>query len=125
MYAVVRTGGKQYMVQPGDKFTVEKLEGKKGDKIELEDVLLVAEDSSKPLVGTPVLKDAKVTCNLLTQAKSKKTLVFKFKRRKRYMRKKGHRQQLTMLQVDQISCSDKVWKAEATSKNPEVLSNGS
>ncbi|MBN1114222.1 MAG: 50S ribosomal protein L21 [Oligoflexia bacterium] len=111
MYAVVRTGGKQYRVKPGDKFTVEKLSAD-GQKVNLEEVLLISEEGSEPMIGRPVIEGARVECELIAQAKSKKVMVFKFKRRKRYMRKKGHRQQLTMLKVRNISCGDKVWKAE-------------
>jgi large subunit ribosomal protein L21 len=115
MYAIVRTGGKQYKVKPGDRFTVEKLTGDKGGKIGLEDVLLISEENdSDPVIGTPTVKGAKVDCEVLSQAKSKKVLVMKFKRRKRYRRKKGHRQELTMLMVNNISYGDKNWKMEAS-----------
>lgn len=112
MYAVVRTGGKQYKVEPGTKFVVEKLEAKKGSNIKLDDVLLVVDDKGAPIVGTPKVKDANINCEVLSQAKSKKIIVFKFKKRKRYMRKKGHRQELTMLKVNDVQCGDKVWKAK-------------
>jgi large subunit ribosomal protein L21 len=112
MYAVVRTGGKQYKVEPGTKFVVEKLEAKKGSSVNLDDVLLVVDDKGEPIVGTPKVQDAKVTCEVLSQAKSKKIIVFKFKRRKRYKRKKGHRQELTMLKVNDVKCGDKVWNAK-------------
>lgn len=115
MYAIVRTGGKQYKVKPGQKFTVEKLKGEKGSNISLEDVLLIAPESDgDPVVGRPVVDGAKVDCEVVSQARSKKTIVFKFKRRKRYMRKKGHRQQLTMLKVSGVSYNGQVWKEEAS-----------
>ena len=112
MYAVVRTGGKQYKVRPGEKFTVEKLPGDKGSKIDLNEVLLISEENSDPVVGKPLVEGAKIDCEIVSQAKSKKVIVFKFKRRKRYMRKKGHRQQLTMLKVKGISHGKRVWKME-------------
>ena len=115
MYAIVRTGGKQYKVKPGDKFTVEKLAGEKGGSIGIEDVLLISEENdSAPVVGKPIISGAKVDCEIISQAKSKKVLVFKFKKRKRYSRKKGHRQELTMLKVNNISYGDKNWKIEET-----------
>ena len=120
MYAIVRTGGKQYKVKPGHKFTVEKLAGEKGSTIGLDDVLLISEENdSEPMIGTPTISDAKVECEVISQAKSKKVIVFKFKKRKRYMRKKGHRQELTMLQVKSISCGGKSWKMEKTAKVEE------
>lgn len=113
MYAIVRTGGKQYKVKPGDKVTVEKLKGEKGDAIKLEDVLFISEENdSDPIVGKPVISGAKVDCEIVAQAKGKKTIVFKFHKRKRYMRNKGHRQELTMLKVKNIACADKTWKME-------------
>jgi large subunit ribosomal protein L21 len=111
MYAIVRTGSKQYMVKPGDKFVVEKLEGEKNSTILLDDVLLIS-DGEELLLGKPNLENTKVECEILSQARTKKTIVFKFKKRKRYMRKKGHRQELTMLNVKSISSNDKVWNNE-------------
>lgn len=109
MYAIIRTGGKQYMVKPGSRFTVEKLEGEKGSTIELKDVLLVA-DGDEAIIGKPVLENSKIECQVVSQARTKKTTVFKFKKRKRYMRKKGHRQELTMLDVKSIIVNDRTWK---------------
>lgn len=115
MYAIVKTGGKQYKVKPGQKFTVEKLKGEKGSVLNLEEVLLLApETEGELLVGRPTVDGAKVECEVVSQAKSKKTIVFKFKRRKRYMRKKGHRQELTMLKVKGVSCNGQEWKEEAS-----------
>jgi len=108
MYAILRTGSKQYMVKPGDKIVVEKLKGEKNSTIYLEDVLLIS-DGEETLIGKPVLANTKVECEILIQARTKKTIVFKFKKRKRYMRKKGHRQELTMLNVKSISSGEKVF----------------
>src|SRR3990170_1836020 len=97
MFAVVRTGGKQYRVAPGDKIVVEKLAGETGDSINLEDVLLAGEGSE--LKSTAGLK---VTAEIIAQAKSDKVTVFKKRRRHNYRRKAGHRQQLTILRITAI-----------------------
>ena len=94
MFAVVRTGGKQYRVHPGDKIVVEKLDGSAGDKITLGDVLLAGDGGS--------LKDTKgltVAAEIVAQAKGDKVTVFKKRRRHNYRRKKGHRQQHTILKI--------------------------
>ena len=97
MFAVVRTGGKQYRVAPGDKIVVEKLAGETGDSINLEDVLLAGEGSQ--LKSTTGLK---VVAEIIAQAKSDKVTVFKKRRRHNYRRKAGHRQQLTILRITAI-----------------------
>lgn len=101
MYAIIRTGGKQYQVAPGERLRVEKLAGEVGDTVELADVLLVA-DGSEIKVGHPVVEGAKVTARIIEQDKAKKVLVFKKKRRKGYRLKKGHRQPYTALEVKEI-----------------------
>ncbi len=101
MYAVVRTGGKQLRVEPGDRVRVEKLPGEVGGSIELADVLLVASDDAVT-VGTPVVEGAKVTGTITAQARHPKITVFKMKRRKGYRRKQGHRQDYTEILVDKI-----------------------
>ncbi len=102
MYAIVRTGGKQYQVACGDQLRVEKLEGVVGDTIALDDVLLVA-DGEEIQVGQPVLENAKVTAKIAEQGKAKKVIIFKKKRRKGYRLKKGHRQSYTALKIEEIS----------------------
>ncbi|MEJ2690305.1 MAG: 50S ribosomal protein L21 [Deltaproteobacteria bacterium] len=102
MYAVIRTGGKQYQVAPGQRFRVEKLAGNVGDTVELDDVLLIV-DGEKVSVGRPVVDGAKVTAKIVEQGKDKKVVVFKKKRRKGYRLKQGHRQQYTALEIQQIS----------------------
>ncbi len=94
MFAVVRTGGKQYRVAPGDKIVVEKLDGNAGDKVTLGDVLLAGEGSS--LKSTDGLT---VAAEIIAQAKADKVTVFKKRRRHNYRRKKGHRQQHTILKI--------------------------
>ena len=100
MYAVVRTGGKQVRMQPGEAVRVEKLSGGVGDTIELDDVLLVGGDSLK--VGRPVVEGAKVIGTITAQGRGPKITVFKMKRRKGYRRKMGHRQDYTEILVDRI-----------------------
>lgn len=102
MYAIIRTGGKQYQVAQGDQLRVEKLTGSVGDTVELDDVLLVGE-GEQVKVGQPVIEGAKVTATILAQGKAKKVLVFKKKRRKGYQVKNGHRQHYTALRIDGIS----------------------
>ena len=101
MFAVVRTGGKQARVAPGDSIRVEKLEGAVGDTVELSEVLLVG-DEGTPRVGTPLVEGAKVVGTITAQDRSEKITVFKMKRRKGYRRKQGHRQAYTELRVDRI-----------------------
>ena len=101
MYAVVKTGGKQYRVKEGDTLRVEKLEGDKGSTIELKDVLAVGEGEAVKL-GAPAVDNAKVLCEILAQGKDKKVLLFKKKRRKGYSKKQGHRQFFTSIKIKEI-----------------------
>jgi len=102
LYAIVRTGGHQYKVAPGDIIEVERLEAKPGSQVELGDVLMVSTDSGLQ-VGTPTVNGAKVIAKVLSQGKGEKIVVFKFKPKKRYSRKTGHRQNITMLSIKEIS----------------------
>jgi large subunit ribosomal protein L21 len=97
-YAVVRTGGKQYRVSPGDLIRVEAIPGEPGSTVELPEVLL-ASASGGLRIGTPLLDGVKVTAKVVEQGKAKKILVFKMKRRKNERRKRGHRQRVTTLRV--------------------------
>ena len=101
MYAVIKTGGKQYKVAPGDMLKVEKLEAKKGDTIELNEVYLVA-DGEKMSIGSPTVTDAKVTAEVLGDVRGEKILIFKHKRRKGYRNTNGHRQDYTTIKVKEI-----------------------
>lgn len=101
MYAVIRTGGKQYRVAQGDKLRVEKLPGNVGDKVTFDEVLLVGGDALK--IGQPVVKGAKVEATITAQDRAKKIIVFKFRRRKNYRRKNGHRQPFTALEITGIA----------------------
>ncbi|MDK2846664.1 MAG: large subunit ribosomal protein [Desulfuromonadales bacterium] len=100
MYAVIKTGGKQYKVSEGDLVKVEKIEGVVGDTIELNEVLMVGGEEVK--IGTPLLPGAKVKARIVQQGKDKKVLVFHSKRRKGYRKTYGHRQPITRLQVTGI-----------------------
>ena len=102
MYAIVRTGGKQYQVAQGDQLRVETLAGVVGETVELNDVLLVA-DGEDVKIGQPQVEGAKVTATIVEQGKAKKVLVYKKKRRKGYEVKRGHRQQYTALRIEGIS----------------------
>lgn len=101
MYAVLKTGGKQYKVSEGDVIFVEKLEADVDSTIELTEVLAVANDDGLN-VGSPLVEGAKVVCKVLAQDKAKKIIVFKYKAKKDYRRKQGHRQPYTKLQIEQI-----------------------
>jgi large subunit ribosomal protein L21 len=101
MYAVVATGGKQYKVQEGDVLRIEKLAGQVGDEVAFDQVLLVGEGDNVR-VGRPLIEGASVKASIVEQDKSKKILVFKFKRRKRYRRKQGHRQPFTAIKINTI-----------------------
>ncbi|MEJ2137609.1 MAG: 50S ribosomal protein L21 [Desulfofustis sp.] len=102
MYAIIKTGGKQYQVSTGDRVLVEKLEGNVGDSVELNEVLLVAEGDAVT-VGQPVVEGAKVVATITDQGKHKKIKVFKKKRRKGYRLTRGHRQLYTALTIADIS----------------------
>ncbi len=101
MYAVVETGGKQYKVSAGDTVDVEKLPYEVGEKIELDRVLLVA-DGDEVRVGQPTVEGAKVLATVTDQVKGPKIIVFKYKPKERYRRKKGHRQAYSRLMIDEI-----------------------
>ncbi|MBU6407787.1 MAG: 50S ribosomal protein L21 [Alphaproteobacteria bacterium] len=102
MFAVIKTGGKQYRVAAGDEIVVERLEGEPGAKVAFEDVLLVA-DGDKVQVGAPVVKGASVTGELVGTRKGEKVLVFKKRRRNTYRRKRGHRQVESVVKITQVS----------------------
>jgi large subunit ribosomal protein L21 len=101
MYAVVATGGKQYKIQEGDVLRVEKLTGTVGDEVAFDQVLLLGAGEDVR-IGQPVIEGAVVKGTIIQHGKSKKILVFKYKRRKRYRRKQGHRQPYTAVKIDAI-----------------------
>jgi large subunit ribosomal protein L21 len=100
-YAVIRTGGKQYRVSPGTLLRVERLEGDVGSAIEFNEVLLTSGDDAVR-VGTPLVDGARVRGEIVAQARARKILVFKKKRRKNYRRRRGHRQYVTTVRVIEI-----------------------
>ena len=100
MYAVIKTGGKQYRVSEGDRLRVEKLPGDVGGTVELDEVLMVGGDA--PKIGKPTVAGAKVVAEIVAQDRAKKIIVFKIKRRKNYRRKQGHRQPFTELRIKAI-----------------------
>ena len=102
MFAVIRTGGKQYRVAPNDIIEIEKVAGAPGDIVELSEVLLLGDAEAAPKLGGPTVSGALVAAEVLEQKHGNKVLVFKKKRRKNYRRKKGHRQELTLLRITEI-----------------------
>lgn len=102
MYAVIATGGKQYRVQPGDTVRVEKLDFEPGKTVEFAEVLLVA-DGENIRVGTPHVGGAKVVAEVIGDGKGEKLLIYKYRRRKGYRRKTGHRQPFTALKITAIN----------------------
>lgn len=102
MYAIIATGGKQYKVKEGDVIYVEKLDGEVDSTIELGNVLAVSKEDGL-VVGKPVVEGASVVAKVLAQGKAKKIIVFKFKKKKDYRRKQGHRQPYTKLVIEKIN----------------------
>ncbi|HLT03151.1 MAG TPA: 50S ribosomal protein L21 [Geminicoccaceae bacterium] len=103
MYAVIRTGGKQYRVASGQVIKVERLDGAVGDTIAFDQVLMVGDGGGEPKIGSPLVDGAQVIAEVLEQAKADKVIVFKKKRRKNYRRKRGHRQLQTVLRIRDIA----------------------
>lgn len=101
MYAVVATGGKQYKVREGEILRIEKIPGEIGADVSFDKILMFS-DGENVKIGQPVLDDVAVNGRIVSQGKAKKIIVFKYKRRKRYRRKQGHRQQFTAVQIDNI-----------------------
>jgi large subunit ribosomal protein L21 len=102
MFAIVKTGGKQYRVGPGDQIVVERIAGEVGAEVALDQVLAFS-DGEISAVGTPIVAGATVRAKIVQQPRGTKVLVFKKKRRKNYRRKRGHRQELTVLRIEGIS----------------------
>ncbi|MEX1364822.1 MAG: 50S ribosomal protein L21 [Nannocystaceae bacterium] len=100
--AIVRTGGKQYRVEPGAVLRVEKLDGDVGGTVELDEVLLLGK-GAQAQVGKPLIDGAKVTGTITAQDRGPKVIVYKFQRRKNHRRKQGHRQAYTEIKIDQIT----------------------
>ena len=101
MFAIVKTGGKQYRVAPGDQIVVERIKGDVGSNISLSEVLAIGGNGT-PVIGMPLVADAAVSARIVQQPRGTKVIVFKKKRRKNYRRKRGHRQELTVLKIEAI-----------------------
>ncbi|MDU5228973.1 MAG: 50S ribosomal protein L21 [Anaerococcus sp.] len=104
MYAIIKTGGKQYKVSEGDLVRVEKLPYEVGETVEFDEVLLVANDSDVK-VGAPTVANTKVSATIEDQNKDKKIIVYKYKPKKMYRKKQGHRQPYTLVKIDSISAN--------------------
>ena len=115
MFAVIRTGGKQYRVQKGDILQVERLNTKQGQTVVFDEVLLL-QDGKKILIGTPLVDKAQVKAEVIENFKDDKVIIFKKKRRKQYQKKAGHRQELTRIKIEDIVSSA---KAPARKPKPE------
>lgn len=117
MYAVIRTGGKQYKVAPDDILVIEKIAGEAGDIVEFGDVLMLAGDGD-PQVGAPLISGASVAAELVEQHRGEKIIIFKKKRRQNYRRRNGHRQYLTTVRVTEILTGGAKPKAGAAKAKP-------
>ena len=118
MFAVIRTGGKQYRVAPNDIIEIEKIAGKPGDIIELSEVILLGGDGG-PKTGSPTIAGALVAAEVIEQRRADKITVFKKKRRTNYRRKKGHRQELTALRITEILTDGKKPSKQAAKPEPK------
>ena len=116
MYAVIRSGGKQYKVSKDDIISVEKLTAEAGDKISIDEVLMISEKDNL-ILGDPIIKGATVNAEVLEQTRAKKIIVFKKKRRQNYRRKNGHQQNLTTLKIVDIKATA---SKKAAAKNEEA-----
>jgi large subunit ribosomal protein L21 len=118
MYAIVKTGGKQYRVSEGDRITIEKLSVEEGNKVTLDNVLLVS-DETGITVGKPFIEGAAVIGTVVSNGKLKKVITFKYKAKKDYRKKMGHRQPFTMLEVTEILKSGSKAEAKVTKAKAE------
>ncbi|OHC74674.1 MAG: 50S ribosomal protein L21 [Rhodospirillales bacterium RIFCSPLOWO2_12_FULL_58_28] len=113
MFAVIKSGGKQYKVAANDVIIVETLRGAPGSAVELNDVLMIVEDGKAPVIGAPLLDKVAVYAEIIEQSRADKIIVFKKKRRKGYRRLAGHRQHQTVLRIKDIGASGKKTTAKA------------
>ncbi len=123
VYAVIRTGGKQHRISPGQRLRVERLPGEVGDSVTFDDVLMVS-DGAEVSVGSPVLDAASVTAEVVGQTRGRKINVFKYKAKTRYRRLRGHRQLHTDLRISQISLGEQTWDAPQRDVAPAVAEAG-
>jgi len=110
VYAVIRSGGKQYRGSPGQRIKLERLDGDAGDSITFDNVLLV-NGGGEVAVGTPTVEAASVTGEIVEQGRARKVTVFKYKNKTRYRRLRGHRQLQTSVLVQEVSLGDQTWTA--------------
>lgn len=122
MFAVIKTGGKQYRVSKDDVVAVETLAGAPGELIQVGDVLMIGEDGQEPTVGTPTVDKAAVFAEVVEHTRGDKIIVFKKQRRKNHRRKNGHRQHLTVLRIEAISPTGEkpAFQAKATTAKPKA-----
>ena len=118
VYAVIRSGGKQYRVSPGQRIRLERLDGDAGDTISFDDVLLVS-GGGEVAVGTPTVEAASVSGEIVEQGRGRKINVFKYKSKTRYRRLRGHRQLHTSVLVNEVALGDQVWSAPPAEEIPE------
>ncbi|AIL12777.1 hypothetical protein IM40_03350 [Candidatus Paracaedimonas acanthamoebae] len=123
MFAVIKTGGKQYKVSNGDVVKVERLEGEAGATLHLSDILMLGEEN-KMTVGAPAVQDAAVRATILEQARGDKIIVFKKRRRQGYRRKAGHRQDLTVLRIEEVIASGASTLPEYTAPKKAAVKQG-
>ena len=121
MFAVIKTGGKQYRVSEEQKLLVEKLDGDAGAEVKLDQVLMLGEEGAEPTVGSPLVDKAAVFAEVVKQTRGDKIVVFKKKRRQNYRRKAGHQQDLTLIKVTKIAKDGKApAKKKAAAKKKEA-----
>lgn len=120
MFAVIKTGGKQYRVSENDVFVIEKLEGDAGATIEFNEVLMIGEEGKAPTVGAPLIDKAAVFGEVVRQTRGEKIIIFKKRRRQNSRRKNGHRQDLTLVKITSISASGAKPKAAAKKAAPKA-----
>ncbi|MBI3442731.1 MAG: 50S ribosomal protein L21 [Candidatus Sungbacteria bacterium] len=101
MFAVIKTGGKQYIAEPGKKLKIEKLNAPESEAVSFDEVLLISKGRDIE-IGTPLVKDARVEAKVLKQARARKVIVFRYNAKTRYRKKKGHRQHFTEVEVEKI-----------------------
>jgi large subunit ribosomal protein L21 len=125
MFAIVKTGGKQYRVAPGDQIVVERIKGDVGSEVSLSEVLAIG-GNGVPQIGTPLVAEAAVSARIVQQPRGTKVIVFKKKRRKNYRRKRGHRQELTVLKIEAIQTAQSRSEpsAPAPSVEPTTIESG-
>jgi len=121
MYAVIKTGGKQYKVAAGDKLKVEKLAGEVGSKVVLDKILMLA-DGETVTIGSPLVAGAKVNATLVSHGRGDKVMIFKFRRRKHYRKTQGHRQSYTEILIDDVNGKGATAPAKVAAEKPAKAS---